>query len=52
MFFFHSEALAFHAAVQMSPAMYTQIIDECDELARYYAIGQEHTATIKNNQDD
>ena len=52
MFFFDSESLAFHAVVQLSPAMYTQILEECDEVARDYAMGKEHTATIKNNQDD
>ena len=51
-FFFNSEALAYHAAVQMSPAMYNQIVDECDELARYYAMGEKETATINKNHDD
>ena len=25
-------------AVQMSPAMYSQIVDECDEIARDFAL--------------
>jgi len=38
--------------VQISPRMYSQIVDECDELARDYATGEEHESTMENDHND
>jgi hypothetical protein len=49
------EALAFHSDDLITPTLYSLILDECDEVARDYAIGfKENTKNkfMKNSIDD
>ena len=44
-----SEALEFHNN-KIIPSTYNQIIEECDELARDYAMGEEHIFVMNKRQ--